>query len=482
MIIPKTIAYPLLLLPWILALAIFGWILIQRFPPSGMFVTTSMIDGKSAFINPFLPSERVSVPGLQPDGWVGQRITGDPTYFTTRVPGPYESAEIEIDFRSVRQPLLEFGIVRDAEGNDLDLTPMYLEQLQADVWRTVKNGYVRVGISDVRLDDPNSRGLAVWDATSSMPLLQDYGGYINETELSLRGAHDFYFVPVDGELDVAFGLQDSNREQGKSTVVSFRVFRGEEEIKRESLQTNSSKELKMGKVTEHRIRIASLSPGVYQIKFQSDDDVFIRSIKTKSKRWVVGPRLNFGDVVGYVAETYPARAWTNSRHIVAETFHKEGLQDVTLGPAKVEVARTHEAFRIDRTDYQIGAVELFAPNGDIRIIGDGWFALSRGAFFEPKPTRMTDATDLEVEKMVGVITDYKRPENLDNEWLRARFSYPLQGNEDRLRFVLSAPGVTARVGAVDIGRITVTYKRDPLSFRAWWNLIKMEAINAYKRL
>jgi hypothetical protein len=444
--IPKTVAIALFAVPWLAAAALFGWILLKRVPPSGIFRATTLLDGKSAFINPFLPSERVTVPGPQPDGWTGQRITGDPTYFTTRVPGPYETAEITLEFRPIHQPLLEFGLVKDAAGNDLDLTPMYSSELQSEGWTQVDGGFVRNGTSASILQGNDSGKLATWDATSMIPALQDPAGPPVETKTSLRGNHDFYFVPAGGEIDVTFGLQDVNRTRG-NTIVSFRVFRGDEELKRDALETNSSRETAMGKVEEHRIHLTDLAPGAYRVSIGTDDDVFIRYVRTTSSHWVVGPRLVFGDVVGYATTTFPGVAWTNSRHVVAETFHMEGLQTVSLGAATVKVARTHETFRLDRTDDVTGPVVLNAPKGDMRLVGDGWFALRKDAFFEPKPKRMTDGMQLDAEGIDGVITDYRRPQVLGDGWERPghRFAARRRGYPKHFRRVSASGAVLRRL-------------------------------------
>lgn len=481
MTIPKPIATACFAVPWILAVTVVGWVLLRRFPPSGVFVATTTFTPASAFINPFLPSERVSTPGVQPDGWVGQRIVGDPTYMTARVPGPYDTVEISMEFRPVHQPLLEIGLVKDVEGKELDLGPLFFEGLASSTWHAVQGGYVLRGLDASFLRSTQLGELATWDATSSLPALHDANAAITATEVSLRGAHDVYLVPADGLIDMTFSLQDVNRSRTNGTAV-FRVFRGDEELSRESIGTGGSRDRGMGAVFEHRVRVPDAIPGVYRISFQSDDDVFIRSIRTTSRRWVVGPRLNFGDLVGYATTTQAGHAWTNSRHIVAETLHREGLQRVSLGSVSAGVTRTHQSFRLDRTDAGTTPVEVYAPLGDMRLVGDGWFAFRPDAFFEPKPKRLTDATDLLTEHLQGVITPYVRPDPLEDGWYRAQKTFQLDPSQDRLRFVLSAPGVMSRVGAVDIRRVTLTYRRSPLTPRGWIRLLEQELRNAWHRL
>lgn len=479
--IPRSIAYPLFALPWLAGFVVFAWVMVHRFPPNGEFVATTDFAHQSAFVNPLLPSERVTSPGAQPDGWTGQRITGDPTYMTARVPGPYDRVSVEMEFRPVHQPLLEFGLVKNAAGTELDLAPFFFEGLASQDWHQVPNGYVRTGMPASRLALADPTGLAIWDASATVPLLSDPAAEPLETAVSLRGAHDVYLVPSGNAIDITFRLQDANRSRGGSVAV-FRVFRGDEEIQQQVLGTAGSRDVRMGQVFEHRVSMKDLLPGVYRVAFQSDDDVFIRSIKTTSRHWVVGPRLNFGDVVGYSTTTMAGVAWTTSRHVVAETLHAEGQQVVRLGEVSVNVSRTHEPFRLDRRDSDARPVQLTAPKGDVRLVGDGWFALRPEAYFDPKPKRLTDATDLNAEQVKGIVTPYIRPTDQGDGWYLAQKTFTLDPNLDTLRFVMSAPGVASRVGAVDIRRVTLRYHRAPLTLGGWFALVRQEVINAWHRL
>jgi hypothetical protein len=474
------------MLPWIGVVVCAAWLAVLRFPPSGTFQTTTVLDGKSAWIFPFLPGERVSAPGKQSDGWVGQRIISDPTYFTARAPGPYDSVDVSIEFRPLRQPLVEFGMVRNAEGTELELHPMFSSELDAPGWTEANagpvHGYVRSGISSSRLADPDTRGLAIWASSSTMPLMQDHPGPDIATTVSLRGSHDIYLVPTD-RVHVTFTLQPVNRNPGND-IVSFRVFRGDTEIRRESFDVSGTHETRMGPVIEHTIDIPDVSAGVYRISFAADDDVFIRKIVTPSARWVVGPRLVFGDVVGYSTTTIQvaAQAWTNSRHFVVETFHKEGLQTVSVATKHVTLKAVHTQMRIDRDDDQAGPVELDAPVGDVRIVGDGFFAFTPSAFFEPSPRRFSSSTSFDKEHINAIVTSYQRPQDEGGGWYRTQASFSLDPTLGQLRFVLSAPGALSRGAAVDIRRITLAYHRKAVTITDWMRILRQELANAWHRL
>jgi hypothetical protein len=481
--IPKPVAYVLFSLPWIAAFLVFAYIVIQRFPPSGVFVSEGFFDGSSPWVYPFLPAERASSPGRHPEGWLGQRVFDDPAYFNALVPGPYETVKVTLEYRPVRQTQIEFGLVHDAEGKDLEMRPMFFEGLESAQWTKGsaggKTGFVRQGTPESRLADPDTRGLATWNATTTMPRLRDPKSDEVTHLLSLRGSHDFYVVPTD-ELKMVFKLQAANRQKGND-LAAFRVFCGDDEIEQRAFTASGSQESKMGKQFEYAIKISPAEDCIYRISFKASDDVFIRSIQTPSRRWVVGPRLVFGDTVGYSTTTFAGVAWTNSRHIVAETFHKEGLQELVFGPIRPKLKKTHTLVRSDRTDAE-RVVELKAPQGDVRLVGDGFFAFSPEAFFEPKPRRLTDGTDLESEQIQAVLTDYEKPEALSDGWFRSTFSFRLNPALDRLRFVLSSPGIMARSAGVDVRKATLEFSRPADDFADWFGVLRQELANAWRRL
>lgn len=129
------------------------------------------------------------------------------------------------------------------------------------------------------------------------------------------------------------------------------------------------------------------------------------------------------------------------------------------------------------------AVRAFtAPQSDVRLVGDGFFALLPDAFFLPRPSRMTDGTSLALEGFTGVLTPYERPQSLGDGWMRASFTWPLDQNQDSLRFVLSAPGILSRLGAVDVRSVRLTFTRPPLTPQEWRAVMWQELRNAWHRL
>lgn len=482
MTIPRPVAYALYCVPWLACMFGIGALVLARFPLDGRFRTQTSLEGRNPWIQTFLPSQRASAPGIQPDGWVGQRLTADPVYLNARAPGPYQQVKVEIEFRSLRQPLVEWGMVRDAAGTELEMQPLYSSELENQNWHEAKGGgYVLGNTPSARLMDPRPDGLATWLATTTAFARMDQGAMWQEKTVSLRGTHDIYAVPIDGHLRFHLALQAANRSQG-GDIAAIRVFFGEDEIDRKAVSVSGSRDIRLGAKAEQDIDIKQAQPGIYRIQVTASDDVFIRTIGTDSKHWVLGPRFVIGDQVGYATTTASLQAWTNSRHLIAETFHREGLQPIEFGSVKRELKETHEQIRLDRSQEPEAIAKLVAPQGDIRFIGDGFFAYTPEAFFEPRPRRMTDGSSLVLDGVVAVRTPYMRPQDLGDGWKKATLDFALKPNQRDLRFVLSAPGMAARVSAVDIRRVDMVFERPVSSWQAWWDILKQELVVAWQRL
>lgn len=484
--VPKILVIILGFVPWLIGIGLILYLLSLRFPASGVFVAASELTGTSPFIYQFLPAERTIISLGNELDFKGQRMIEDPVYINARVPGPYPEAQVEMEFRVIHQPLVEFGIIRDKSGKQMEMVPWYSEMLESDKWRRAKNarnkGFVFDGTPDSRLDRMDTRNLALWLATTTSPIMEDPATTSTQKyQVSLRGQHDFWLVPAGGKIDLELKIQDVNRSRNGGSV-AIEVSKNGQVISYDAISASGSGDQGYSNRIPVTVRHNNLEAGVYRVRFVADDDIFIREISTSNPRFVIGPRLNIGDVVGYLDSPQAFTGITNARHIVAETFHKEGLQEISFGPTSGKVLQTHTATRIDRDDSIDTPVKLIAPLGDVRIISDGFFALSEDAFFEPEPRRLKPETHGINEGLEAVLTDYKGVEKLENGWVKAKAVFKIPTDADMLRFVLSAPGLRSRAGAVDIRKMTITYRRAPMNMQTWWQVMYNEARNAYHRM
>lgn len=481
----KALRIILYCIPWAIALVGLSWLLIHRFPPSGLIVFDLPFDGSSAWMNPFLPAERVTSPGLQEGGWRGQRILQDPVYSSARVPGIFDQLDMAIEFRPNRQSYVEIGILRDDQTLAYDFVPIWFSPIQSDSWKKVSlkefSGYVKQGASDQLLSSSDYAHLETWHATATALVMQDPSSSLVETKVSLRGSHDFWAIPAGGVIRFEFDLQNTNRSAGGRSAI-LQIMKGDELIQSSAISLGGMLDNKMATVVQSQISAEHLNPGVYRVRVVSDDNIFIRAIRTTSVRWVVGPRLVFGDVVGYATTTQVGTVWGDSRHLVLETFHNEGLQTVRFGTDVAVLLKTHSIVNLNRTDHETLPQQLTAPKGDVRIVGDGFFSFTPASFFVPQPRRVTVFTDPDAEGIQAILTPYERPEDIGNGWFRTHVSFKLDPTRDHSRFALSVPGALANNASLDIRRVTLTYKRPPLDLSEWFHVVRQELVNAWRRL
>lgn len=477
-----------IVLTWGLACGLLFWVISLRFPMDGTARFSFAFDGTSPWFNPFQPGERVTSPGPQPEGWVGQRILGDPVYGAARLPGAYDTVDINLEVRSLRQPIAELGLLRDEASFAFEMNPLWFEALSSG-WHKVKfgnrEGYVQDGAADSALLSEDFSRLMVWQADLDTPAWSDEPTEWKTYKLSLRGAHDFHVVPsTDGHIRMRFLIQDINRSRVAQNQAAFRLMRGEETVWTESLSVSGLSDTRPSAEVEKNIDISGLKPGVYRLSFLADDDFFIRSVSTNAKRWVIGPRLYVGDTVAYADSQALLLNWsTNSHHLAVETFHKEGLQRVRIGAAVAEVKRTHTSYPLNRiAEQRTGPLTLQLERGSLRMVGDGYFSPDPASLFYPSPRRLTADADPAAEGILAVLTPLEMPERLEDGWWRVRTSWKLPASQEPLRIALGLPGIVTRVGAFDIRHAELTYRRPPLSFSEWWRAVRRELAAAWRRL
>ncbi len=473
-------------LPWFVVVALFGALVLQQYPADGRVTFSLPLDGKTPWFEAFLPGTRASSPGAQPGAWVGQRVTDEPVYARLRLPGAYQRASIAVEFRPNDQPVVELGVERGSEQEpSYELHPLWSRELSTSGWmreETSEETWWRPAQTTPMHQDANEGKVVSWYASSSLATpWMDEGPVAPQTvRASLRGQHDVWMVPVDGKLAFRALMQDMNRSRTAS-FATFRLTRGEELLWSDSVSFGGKSDTTPTPVVEQDFVWDALEPGVYKLSILADDSIFLRGWTLTSKRWVIGPRVYFGDEVGYSTSTPAVSVWTNSLHIEAKTLHKEGIQTMELGSSRMLIPATHTSVAISRAPSErVDPVRFIAPQGTLWTVGDGYVSWSRETLFFPTRRRFTDDTRLLEEGVQAVASRYEAPEALGDGWYRGQISVALEPGKDRLKLLLAAPGVSTRDTSVDIRRIDVTYERPPRRDR-WWESLKEDMRLAWRR-
>ncbi len=117
----------------------------------------------------------------------------------------------------------------------------------------------------------------------------------------------------------------------------------------------------------------------------------------------------------------------------------------------------------------------------MRVIGDGFFAFSPQALFLPTPRRFTDGTDPIGEGIQAIKTPYVRPESTKDGWWRVAVDVWLHPGDNRPKLVMSAPGMRAREGWIDVRAAELHYHRSLTSLGAWGKSVLRDVRAALKK-
>jgi hypothetical protein len=69
------------------------------------------------------------------DGMYYQTITGDPIYFDVELPSDYQTAKIELKYKSINQPIIKLGGLVNKETMDFQLQTIQKDSLSKE-WQT----------------------------------------------------------------------------------------------------------------------------------------------------------------------------------------------------------------------------------------------------------------------------------------------------------------------------------------------------------
>lgn len=476
-------------------LAFVAWLVSLNFVPSGVLERSFNFSAPSPYADFLVPAQRVT--GVQSQaGEQFQEIIQDPVYFHVHLPSSFNELAVGIKFKPQGQPLLEFGPLMTEEAWQYDLRPLWNETIENLDWPYVESAGVRLYQRDQKYSDVQS-------FLDNLPAMNEIGVYgytlktdfripgyqpqtnAHEYEIYLRGYHQFLTYLGDGEnLDFDFYVQDMNRGQGADPVV-INLYREDVlvdtmiipdgELWREEFQGSAVRDVRFYR--EH------LTPGVYKIEFKAPTDIFIRKIKTTQQKLVIINTAFLGDEIGYRDWEKTQELWTNSNYITAETLHADGTQNLEVGADILRIAESHREYY---KDMEIGSdlKRVFSPQGDIKIVGNGLFAPTREAYFNPNPVKIDADTDFDRQGINHVLTGYV-PAKKIGDWYYREHIFDLTyvpKDYGTIKYTISAPGVARRQVTPAIAQIDLKFMRDKMTLDNWYEIVKLYVGKALARL
>lgn len=432
----------------------------------------------SAFVQRPLPDERLS-PVQQDERGAFIALTDEPVYFSVTPPsGAFTEATVEVAFAPQGTPVLELGGLRDVASQSFDFRPLSNLLLEQLPWtrHSLEDGLVLFSTEGLPAEEfflspPARSEVATYRAVFLAPYREP--GYTpcatqicHTWNVALRGPHEALTYIKNEQFLLNVTYADLNRTFGadEGFVKVFNETGEEMKVTTFADDNNSSADQRQTVKTVSVVG-EGWSEGVYRIAFSGTSDIAWRSLATHQRYLVFKNTLYIGDDVGFFAEPRTTHFFTNAKRLVFETAHAEGLQTLRLADQDLVIAETHEKY-----SYLVptpGVLHGISPVGDMKITGEGKYALSADAYFDPDPASITAFSDI---VSLGVEYVYAHlPESVERDgWRIASSTFLLSElvqEGGAYKFALSAPGLTTFETAPEIHRITVRFNGESPTVR-----------------
>ncbi|NQV12655.1 hypothetical protein HQ524_04810 [Candidatus Uhrbacteria bacterium] len=438
---------------------------------------------QSTFIHGLRPSGRVDTT-LRVGSENFARLYGDPIYLSVTPPGNYQTVDVSMWIDPKDQPVVELGATVNASAGQIDLRPIVHQTIDNLKWEQTRQGdlfflqreHVYDNLSAFLDDPPSLSEIATYhyDLPEQDLVPRDWlrGSAARQSNVSLRGFHEFVAATDGRQFEMEVMYMDMNRNPGEEPV-AIRVYQDGEvvgEVKADDDGDASSSNVALERKFL-RVEAPGLSPGLIKVELNAGNDVYWRVVNTNVPKMTYSSNVHIGDEVGYLDDARPVTLYTDAQHLTLFTRHAEGVQTVKVGNKEVEIAIPHERYNIENDS--VGITKIVIPRGDLLVVTDGRIAFSKDAFFNPFPVKLDDRTNLDKLGVNYVVAEYK-PTTSDRRWEVAETTFALANleresatgdptakelEEGSYRFVISLPRVADRDASIDVKKIEMTFKR-----------------------
>jgi len=396
-------------IPWMLATAMFLWVMGSNAAPSGKFTTTYTPGVESPFFQRLGPSSAVA------SGDGDERLKDDRAFFLFRTPTRFDRARVTVSFEG-NAPIVEVRAATgplEAERESKFLRP---ETVSAPAARTVST----------------------------------VGSALDEFRIPLRGSHEFYFAPI-GPTDLMLTVQDRNRNVGADPIRA-QLFALDGTLLAESMLDDDGNAFGNGVASESRVlRLSAPHSPVLRLQFLASDDAYLLGIKGAMTKLAARERLFVADQPD---EHVPIPSIiTDGAFLTASTPHREGFQTIRAGRETLALQFTQERVT-KRLSGKTTSIVLEKP--DARLETDGFFAFGPQAFFAPIEPAFSWASAESQPDAASVATAEFTLGNLYRD------------EKGRYRFEIVAPGLAFLGSDLKIKEIKIELERPRWSLERLW--------------
>ncbi|MBU0707404.1 hypothetical protein KKG41_03455 [Patescibacteria group bacterium] len=497
----------ILLFPAIIGLRLLNSIVV----PSGHLRLEYEVGGNTRSISDLGPAARVSEREKSVNhGGSYRRVHTDPVYFSVSMPRSFETAKVSLEFQNTNQPIVELGIQQSKNAWDYLLKPMDNKFIDNKDWYSVSDSSRDLvltekgdllsegqGIDDEESklfrtqrfqsldqffkDMPVDKTIALYQTDlKDLYLISDYSPNSSGLEIntSLRGKHNFYTYIKDEALSLEIDFVDINRNIGPDRF-HLNIYRGDSKlVYHQDLEDDDIIDAS-GQGTEKQsieVDLPGLTEGIYRLEFDISDDLVIRKIKTDQHLLVAIDQIfpidnseEYGRNISDINDV-PTRLYTKQNKLNFYTQHVTGIQTVLLNDEEYDITATKTRHKFESKYEEDGTLNtLTLPKNNLVVSGDGYFSLTPESYFDPAANIVKLRHNTELSQIDYVLAKGYDSPTEDNSWLTATQEYDLTKayvDEDQtIRFMISAPGMSERGAEIKIRKIIVDLEREPLNLK-----------------
>ncbi len=450
----------------------------------------------SSFITSPLPGDRTSDVGRREDGDVFISLIAEPTYIGVFPPsGVFTSATVTVEFDPHDAYAFEIGGLTNVAAYAFDFRALSNRAVESLNWPQLPASETsqllvfakqsaKASVQDF-LDHPPAR-TAIVTYRATLPGTYRESAYTplksSQTfDVSLRGSHEYVTYIKNEPFRLSVTYQDINRTFGADEGY-IRVYNeaGTVMTSQAIVDDENTSENQVYATKTLTVSGNNWPEGVYRVELSGTSDIVWRKFVTSQRYMAFKHRLFVADDVGFLAEDRQTSFVTNSKSLVFETLHADSAQRVTVGSDVIAIPLAHTKVRA--TLDADGVVQGITDAGDVKMTGEGKFALSRGSFFDPDARSLTVSTNVHDGTLAYLVADLPRVDMTSDDWRTASATFDLTAlvkESNAYKFALSLPGLVVDEESVDVHRIIVTFHKEPISMwaavweelRAWKHAI-----------
>lgn len=461
--------------------AALGFLFTRAFVPDGRLIVTTDFVRPTPYVSEPKPSERLSSAERAADGTPRTQMTDEPVFVDLTPPSRFDTITVTLAYENSGHPAVEVGALSSALDEQYDVRLLESLMIDALPWKRVTSGSLALyerhdryaSVDDFFRDPPALAKVATYGTRAPMPFrMPDYvpAAAGREIGVSLRGHHRMLTYVKDEPLNVAFVIQDMNRQAGADPVI-VSVYKDDaaEPVARTILPDdgNTTDDQRSSKLRTIPLSLVSPEEGVYTIEFTAPADVFIRRILTRQRKLVFQDSLYLGDHVGYSDSTPPITVFTDGKRVVARTAHAESVQALAVAGKRVAIEQPNVRY-VQQTPGG-GLAAIASPKRDVRLDTDGLFAFSKDEYFDPLPLRTewyTTPQDLDARGVDFILAAYEPPRTVGGlEVATVTFDARMlaKTKDGAYRFAIGAPGIAETRHSLKLASLTFSLRRQPVT-------------------